>query len=230
MANRFWVGGAGTWDASSTTHWSTSSGGAAGASAPTTADSVFIDASSGAGVITLSWANAASLDCTGSTNTLTGNFLQCYGSVTLASGGTYTGLSLGAIAVMGSGTLTPAGKTIASLLLNATDLTIAGSLTVSGAVSLVTSTTIQIQSGSTLTLGDITGPGSGGNANIRSASAGSTATISDSSGTNQIDRTNLKDLVFSGGATWIAGPGSVNQGNVSGISFLSSGFFPLEIF
>ena len=38
MAARFWVGGAGTWDATSTVHWSATSGGAAGASAPTSAD------------------------------------------------------------------------------------------------------------------------------------------------------------------------------------------------
>jgi hypothetical protein len=43
MANRYWVGGAGTWDSSSTTNWSTTSGGANGASAPTSADDVFFD-------------------------------------------------------------------------------------------------------------------------------------------------------------------------------------------
>jgi len=42
MADRYWVGGAGTWS-TSTTPWSASSGGAGGASAPTAADSVFFD-------------------------------------------------------------------------------------------------------------------------------------------------------------------------------------------
>ena len=42
MANRYWVGGTGTWD-TSTTNWSATSGGASGASAPTTNDSVFFD-------------------------------------------------------------------------------------------------------------------------------------------------------------------------------------------
>lgn len=32
MANRYWVGGSGTWDNASTTNWSATSGGAAGAS------------------------------------------------------------------------------------------------------------------------------------------------------------------------------------------------------
>ena len=47
MANRFWVGGTGTWDAVSTANWSATTGGAGGASAPTTADDVFFDGNSG---------------------------------------------------------------------------------------------------------------------------------------------------------------------------------------
>ena len=43
MADRYWVGGAGTWNTISTTNWSVSSGGASGASVPTAADSVFFD-------------------------------------------------------------------------------------------------------------------------------------------------------------------------------------------
>jgi hypothetical protein len=49
MANRFWVGGTGTWDATTTTNWSDTSGGAGGASAPTSADDVYFDAGSDAG-------------------------------------------------------------------------------------------------------------------------------------------------------------------------------------
>lgn len=52
-ANRFWVGGTGTWDASSTTNWSASTGGASGASAPTTGDNVTFDGSSGGGTVTV---------------------------------------------------------------------------------------------------------------------------------------------------------------------------------
>ena len=44
---RYWVGGAGTWDTTTTTNWSTASGGTGGASVPTSADSVIIDVSSG---------------------------------------------------------------------------------------------------------------------------------------------------------------------------------------
>lgn len=62
--SRFWVGGTGTWDASTTTHWSATSGGAGGASAPDAGDNVFINASSGGGTITISGALCRSLDCT----------------------------------------------------------------------------------------------------------------------------------------------------------------------
>jgi hypothetical protein len=41
--DRFWVGGTGTWNTSSTTNWSATSGGGGGASVPTAADSVFFD-------------------------------------------------------------------------------------------------------------------------------------------------------------------------------------------
>ena len=51
MANRYWRGGTGTWDASNTANWSATSGGAGGASAPTLADDVFFDAGSDAGGI-----------------------------------------------------------------------------------------------------------------------------------------------------------------------------------
>lgn len=45
-ASRFWVGGTGTWDSSTTTNWAASSGGAGGQSVPGSADSVTFNASS----------------------------------------------------------------------------------------------------------------------------------------------------------------------------------------
>jgi hypothetical protein len=52
-AARFWVGGPGTWDASDTTHWAATSGGAGGQSVPTTGDTVTLDGSSGGGTVTV---------------------------------------------------------------------------------------------------------------------------------------------------------------------------------
>lgn len=53
MAARFWVGGSGIWDASNTANWSTTSGGAGGASVPTSSDYVTINSLSGNGTIVL---------------------------------------------------------------------------------------------------------------------------------------------------------------------------------
>lgn len=53
MANRYWVGGSGTWDTTSTANWSSTSGGAAGASVPGIADVAIFDANSGTGTVTL---------------------------------------------------------------------------------------------------------------------------------------------------------------------------------
>lgn len=53
MANRYWVGGTETWDATAGTKWATTSGGAGGASVPGAADNAYFDANSGAITVTL---------------------------------------------------------------------------------------------------------------------------------------------------------------------------------
>ena len=70
MANRYWVtGGTGNWN--STTNWSTASGGASGASVPSTSDAAIFNASSGAGTATLDISpTVQTLTMTGFTGTL----------------------------------------------------------------------------------------------------------------------------------------------------------------
>lgn len=70
MANRFWVtGGTGNWN--STTNWSTTSGGASGASVPGSGDAALLNAASGSGVVTLDISpTIQTLTCTGFTGTL----------------------------------------------------------------------------------------------------------------------------------------------------------------
>jgi hypothetical protein len=50
MASYFWVGGAGTWSASSSTNWSVTSGGSGGAGVPSGTDTVTFDSLSGTGI------------------------------------------------------------------------------------------------------------------------------------------------------------------------------------
>lgn len=71
MASRYWVGGNGTWDTTLTSNWAATSGGASGASAPTSVDDAFFDAASGAAVVTLGENVAVlKLTMTGFTGTL----------------------------------------------------------------------------------------------------------------------------------------------------------------
>lgn len=91
MADRYWVGGTGTWNTTSTTNWSTSSGGASGASVPTAADNVFFDQ---AGTYTVTMTGAlACLD-----------FTVSAGAVTFAQGTTPT-LSINGNMSMGTATV-----------------------------------------------------------------------------------------------------------------------------
>lgn len=94
---RYWVGGTASWDNTAGTKWSTTSGGAGGASVPTSADDVFFDANSGTNTITItSAAVCKSINGTGSTATLAG-------SSTLAISGD---LNIGGLTVTYTGTAT----------------------------------------------------------------------------------------------------------------------------
>lgn len=54
MANYFWVGGSGTWDLATATHWASASGGTGGFGVPSSfPDNVTIDGNSGGGTITV---------------------------------------------------------------------------------------------------------------------------------------------------------------------------------
>lgn len=89
MASRFAVA-TGTWDASNTSIWSATSGGASGASAPTAADDVFFNAASGSITVTIATgATALTVDCTGFTGTWTQN------AMTLAIAGNLFKLAAG---------------------------------------------------------------------------------------------------------------------------------------
>ena len=144
MANRYWVGGTADWDGTAGTKWSATSGGAGGASVPTTADDVFFDAASGTGTVTVTTSvNAASINFTGFTGTLagTGQISVLGGSgkvVTLASGMTWT--HGGTLRLDGQCTLTTAGKTISTLNVSGFNgngvITLGDALTVSTALDV----------------------------------------------------------------------------------------------
>jgi len=121
---RYWRGGTGTWDATTTTNWSDTSGGLGGFSVPTSADAVVFDTMSNSTAYTVT-CTATQLRCAALTmaGPLSGNVtwagtapIAMHGNVTLPATGltrTYTGT----ITLSGSATgrtLTTNGVTLAS--------------------------------------------------------------------------------------------------------------------
>ncbi len=157
MAARFWVLGTGTWDAVTTTNWSATSGGAGGASVPTSADDVTFDSNSGAAAtvtIATVGANANTVTINKSDLTLTHVAVgsTVVGAVTLTAGtlntngqtcswGTFASnnsntrtLTLGASAITLTGTSTTAlsisPSTGLTMTANTATITSTGSSTV----------------------------------------------------------------------------------------------------
>lgn len=120
MAARFWVGGTGTWDASTTTHWASSSNGAGGQSVPGSGDTVTFDANSGGGTVTVNTTvNVTSITCGAHTGTL--DFATNDNNVTLQS---FSGTGTGTRTLnMGDGTWTITGTGTVWNMLTVTNLT-----------------------------------------------------------------------------------------------------------
>ena len=102
MADRYWVGGTGTWNTSSTTNWSATSGGAGGASVPTTSDNVIFDQTStytvtmtgalgcrditvSSGTVTFQNGTSPTLTVGGSWSTIAGTVWNTTGAVSFTS-------------------------------------------------------------------------------------------------------------------------------------------------
>ncbi len=139
MANRYWVGGTGSWSSLDPTKWAATSGGAGGASTPTVVDDVFFDSASGTAAVTISTgAVAKSINCTGFTGNITGSTaMTIAGSLTLAT--THTMNYTGIITFSGVGTLTTVGKALACAInVNGANaqLTLGDALTTSNTITV----------------------------------------------------------------------------------------------
>jgi hypothetical protein len=138
MPDRYWVGGTANWDNLAGTKWSATSGGAGGASVPTSADAVFFsNLSSGTCTIALGNNGAGSIDCTGFTGTLAGGAtITVAGSITLVAGMTYS--HTGTVTVSNTGTITSGGKSFSNLTFTGSGATytLGSALTVTNATTL----------------------------------------------------------------------------------------------
>jgi hypothetical protein len=174
MADRYWVGGSGTWDATSTAHWSATSGGASGASVPTTNDNVFFDTVLAASVTLTGSLNCLDLNVTRGTNfsstgtlTITRNFngslanWSATGTITFISSTSATflpapsSMPCSIIVNKPTGTLTLTGNlnlssSTRTLTLTAGTFNAAGYTVTTGLVSITGSTTRTLTMGSGL--------------------------------------------------------------------------------
>jgi len=153
MANRYWVGGSGSWNGN---HWSGTSGGAGGASVPTAADNVFFDANSGFSsspsdtrIVQIDIdASCNNMDWTGVTNspmvTGTGRSLYIYGTLTTVVGMTWPSNNYVYLWRPGSTSFTSNGITFGGTLVfgaySGGTWTLQDNLTVSGLVILTQGT------------------------------------------------------------------------------------------
>ena len=131
MANRYWVGGNGTWNV--TTNWSASSNGSGGASVPTAADDVFFDASSdGAG-------NAAfTVTLTGAATCLSLNFSAVDQNVTFS--GAFTLSVLGNLLLSPTRTISVTGITSLAMTATTSRTITAGGGTLTGGITFNSTT------------------------------------------------------------------------------------------
>lgn len=234
MANRYWVGGAATWDGTAGSKWSTTSGGGGGSAVPTAADDVFLDAASGANNVTLSSSSVArSVNCTGFTGTIThpaavtltigdGTAGASSIAIKLVAGMTYTlgDTSTSAISFVSTSgtqqTVDFGGKTTGAITFNGAG----GSWILSSNVTIVQSATgvITLTAGSlhtndkTITCGVI----SSSNTNTRSLSFGaSSINVGNFQGTPW-NFTTTTGLTFNAGNSTITSLSTVNTGHQLG--------------
>jgi hypothetical protein len=220
MPDRFWVGGTASWDGTAGTKWATTSGGAGGASVPTTSDAVFFtNLSTGTCTIAAGNGGAASINCTGFAGTITGTAsITVAGSVTLVAAMNYT--HTGTITFTGTGTITTAGKTFSAVTVSGSGITVtlADSLNVAARTIFITQGSF-VTSGFSVTASSI----SSTSTNVRSVSLGSSV-VSVSAGFSISDTANLS---FDAGTSQInlAGNAGLSGGGVTyyNVSFTSTG-------
>jgi len=232
VADRYWVGGTGTWNTSSTANWSASSGGASGASVPTAADSVFFD-QVGTYTVTMT-GTLRCLDITVSAGTVT--FVDGT-TPTLAVSGSMSLVSATVWSATGTITFnaTTTGKTVTT-----NSVTINGSITFDGvggewtlqdAMTVGATRTVTLTNGtlalSTFTL--TTGFFSSNNSNIRTIAFGTgniivigaggtlwtTATVANLTTTG----TQVVNVSYTGAAATTVASGSLNEANSISFNF-----------
>ena len=138
MADRYWVGGSGTWN-TTTTNWSATSGGASGASAPTSADNVFFNGLSntgtGAFTVTIGTANVTCLNLT--VSGLDGAMTLALASRYIIVSGNWSnqGTNFSVTSVAGGISFQPAAATTRTITSNAISFPAAATIELAGSTT-----------------------------------------------------------------------------------------------
>ena len=220
---RYWVGGTGTWDATTTTNWSATSGGLGGASVPTSADAVVFDSMSNATAYTVT-CTATQLRCGSLTmaGPLVGNVtwagsapLAIHDNVNLAATGitrSYTG-NITLTSSSTGRTLTTNGVTLASAI---TVNGVGCGWSLSSALNIGTAT-LTVTNGSIdfATYNFTVGSFDSSNNNARAISFGSGTTTTSASIDFGLTDSTAADLTVTAGTAQInfSGPSPAIQGN-----------------
>jgi hypothetical protein len=200
MADRYWVGGTASWDATAGTKWAATDGGAGGASVPTTSDDVFFTAASGAVTVTTgAIVNCANLNFTGFTGTFAGaNAINWNGNLIAGSSMTWT--HSGALTAIKSTTqlITCNGKTISPLTASGT-----GGVSIQDAFA--SSGTITVSQGTFTTNNfNVTATQlSSSNSNTRTINLGSSTVTLSAAGAAIFNASNSTGLTFNAGTSQI---------------------------
>lgn len=234
MATRFWVGGTGTWDATTTTNWAASSGGAGGASAPTAADDVVFDAASnvallaftvtvGTGAVCQNFSTGGAGGALDGAMTLAGSAAwSVYGSLTYPAANltrTYTGTITFAATATGK-TITTNGVTLTagSVVFDG----VGGEWTLGSALTVTTDITVTNGAFSTGNFAVAAANLLSSNSNTRSINLGSSALTL--SGSTPITFTTSTNLTLTAGTSTITCSGASPTFSGGGLTFYNVSF------
>lgn len=228
MANRYWVGGAGTWDASDTSHWSASSGQSSGASVPTSGDDVIFDGLSGSGVCTVVDGSSVCRSITTGATAMQFVPFAAGHAITIGGSGGASSITNGADANLFlrvqtvSASLTFSGNnTIGGLRLGGVDftLTCGGTLTCNTSLAFdqgVSAVTI-LGAGTLKSTNAVTFNGTGA-WELKSSSVGEQRTLDGNNNTNALYNLTSQDINYANGP-WVVTGLFTDNGNNTGLTF-----------
>lgn len=239
MANRYWVGGSGTWNTTNTANWSDTSGGSGGFSVPALTDAVIID-QAGPYTVTLNGSNprCLSFNVTGANITIAGvaaGALDTRGDFVIASTTVWTATGAISLNSATTGNVNTNGVSLSAgiTLGNGGTYTLQSNLTITGTmnaqVGTFTANNFNVTLGTfnttgtlskTLNMGTGTWTITGSGATAWSFASATNLTVNAS--TSTINMTSASAKTFTGqGKTY----GTINQGGAGTLTLVGANTF-----